>query len=808
MSSSPTVCVSPGFTFPSTNMGSPAEDYFSVKESKKDDKRMEGGLRLRRHHLGMAAHKNSNSSDLTFCDESFLMQQIDRTDSTISTDTLVDDTNLNKRNTLNLKLSFAQNSQGLILSGKDLKSLSFKEDEDEIPKAASAIEPTFNFHTKNLSTSSAASFRSVDLNNTSLSERQSSFSGITPLEAMKYKNSLSTPTDINSTNFNQRTLKRLGSAPNINLRESILNLPLETRYLSLSEAEVLINNADILSDARDLLIIDIRPFADYMKSHIRSSINACLPLTLLKRSTYDLTKCINSLPIREREILSSFFKFNEVQSSFNENLSVSEHTRRVLIYDTLSSSSNIYYFCKKFLNTNLWDLKAPIYVLSSSLEALLDSSPKLFESGTEVFLNIKDKSSQYNFMNLKRPPPSYKSDIWCKSASATPTLSNFKLPDTPRMGFKIRHNEELIESSSVDKISTFKLNNLNSSSILPNWINSVLSDPMKLNEDFKLLEKSEKERLNNALSIDNISKISDVPLISSGIEYGYKNRYKDVLLYEHSRVKLNDANKKQLCDYIHASYIDPIESLPQLTEHSQTISGFLKYIATQGPLEQTMGDFWKCVINHMSPIIVSLADEFENGIKKCSPFWRSGSYVSNNNLIKVTLVIEEKVNPQMVFRVFDISMDNIVFHTVFQMHVVAWPDQGILDCDDLLRIIILKKYVLLEIKNLTLHYPTIIHCSAGCGRTGTFCAIDSIVNILMANDSIELTFDPVCETVNHFRKQRISMVENLRQYYLIYDMLLKYLNEKDNNIWNGLCKSSIVQKFIERLLDYSRYNLA
>ena len=93
---------------------------------------------------------------------------------------------------------------------------------------------------------------------------------------------------------------------------------------------------------------------------------------------------------------------------------------------------------------------------------------------------------------------------------------------------------------------------------------------------------------------------------------------------------------------------------------------------------------------------------------------------------------------------------------------------------------------------------TLVHCSAGCGRTGTFCVIDTIINYIEQkraqqygemNDDFDS--DPIFEITNHYRKLRISMVQTLTQYYMIYEALLDYyckmvaIMNKGENFKNG-----------------------
>ncbi|EGW33707.1 uncharacterized protein SPAPADRAFT_59072, partial [Spathaspora passalidarum NRRL Y-27907] len=345
----------------------------------------------------------------------------------------------------------------------------------------------------------------------------------------------------------------------------------------------------------------------------------------------------------------------------------------------------------------------------------------------------------------------------------------------------------------------FRLRNIPAdTSVLPEWIKQTIFDKNgeastnKINEDFYKLEKLEQKRLVSALSLLPSGLLSSPlgeipPKVSCGIEYGHKNRYKDIFLYDHSRVKLNDHEDDNIENYINASYVKPnLDFLGQLNNSNE-----LNYVATQGPLDGTMGDFWKCIYNLGTVLILSLTDEVENGIVKCSPFWKSGIYKSCQDSMTVNLIDEER-DENIIIRSFSIRKSNGLDHKVLQVHLVNWPDMGISDPREIIKVVKLKQ----DLLNLNLtdsKFPTLVHCSAGCGRTGTCCTIDVMINVLQ--QCRDLPYDPIFDIVNDFRKQRISMVQALRQYYLIYEVLLIWLSQEQQPL-DRLIDRDIIRKFI------------
>jgi protein-tyrosine phosphatase len=369
----------------------------------------------------------------------------------------------------------------------------------------------------------------------------------------------------------------------------------------------------------------------------------------------------------------------------------------------------------------------------------------------------------------------------------TPILStNFTLP-TKCKSFKIRHNEELptIPCGNPFEENTanlFKLGNIpNDCSRIPRWVTETILDKSgrpithRINDQFYALEKLEQKRLITALSLNTVNDISPMnevaPKISCGIEFGNKNRYKDIFLYDHSRVELGHINNNpnDILNYINASYIEP----PEKFRHPQS-----KYIATQGPLDETMGDLWKLVMMRKIPLVISLTDSIENGVMKCAPFWQSGIYKSYEDTIKVTVVDNEEVEENLIVRTFKIKCNDEPTRKVKQIQLLSWPDMGTTsNPEDILKVIELKQKILQESSEED--KTTLVHCSAGCGRTGTLCVIDTLINYLNdqnGRDDVDTNEDPVFEITNHFRKLRISMVQTLKQYYLIYETLLSYFD--------------------------------
>ncbi|GAV53080.1 hypothetical protein ZYGR_0AI03620 [Zygosaccharomyces rouxii] len=298
--------------------------------------------------------------------------------------------------------------------------------------------------------------------------------------------------------------------------------------------------------------------------------------------------------------------------------------------------------------------------------------------------------------------------------------------------------------------------------------------------------------------------------ISSGVELGTKNRYKDIFPYEHSRVVLRKSvsslshtpapDSADIWDsYINANYLN----LPHLSSamNGHTGSYKVRYIASQAPLASTVLDFYTCILNNRVPLVLTLTDSFENGLEKCFPYWEEGDYGGIRvNVLEATSVpslVSSQGKSITVMRRLQLTYENDKTFQVLQIHVTNWPDLGtLLDSTQLIQAISIKNTVVKGLFENNVYardqIPTIlVHCSAGCGRTGTWCTLDSIISNLDTFDQLDhqynfgKNYDPVVWTINIFRKQRISMVQNVNQFLFIYDCLLDYFFLQLNDTLDG-----------------------
>lgn len=247
------------------------------------------------------------------------------------------------------------------------------------------------------------------------------------------------------------------------------------------------------------------------------------------------------------------------------------------------------------------------------------------------------------------------------------------------------------------------------------------------------------------------------------------NRYTDIIPFDNNCIKLTDTRLgKTNYKYINASWILPPYDIPRI------------YIATQGPLQSTLVDFWRLVIEKQVPIIVCLTPQVEKRIEKCARYWPIGDEVlelsDHNYRFKIWNIKKERKDgdAESIVRSIGIEyyLDNeLKLSTqVTQLHFLGWPDHGV--PNDTKPVISLVKLTRQLHEN---DKPILVHCSAGCGRTGTFCVIDS--GELLLNMNKELFMDPVFLLTDSFRKQRTTMVQAQAQYNFCYKAIKDFMTE-------------------------------
>lgn len=286
-----------------------------------------------------------------------------------------------------------------------------------------------------------------------------------------------------------------------------------------------------------------------------------------------------------------------------------------------------------------------------------------------------------------------------------------------------------------------------------------LQMPQQIRRDFHLLEANRM----------GPSEMKTRCLVASDKVNSSKNRYSNVLPFDQNRVVLNPCKdyRPTARGYINAS--------PIKTSSAESISQF---IATQGPLPHTFEDFWEMVIQCRCAAIVMLTQLVDNyRMVKCGDYFQAedGPRVFGNICI-VTKSIKT-TDTLLVLRHLEVNYRESEDPPLSVLHIQypEWPDHGVPKDTLAVREIFRRTYNVPQSLG-----PIVVHCSAGIGRTGTYCMIHNTVQRILSGDMLALD---LAETVTTFRSQRIGMVQTLEQFLFCYVAIVDELQE----IVSGYC---------------------
>ncbi|XP_078004298.1 receptor-type tyrosine-protein phosphatase eta isoform X2 [Phascolarctos cinereus] len=254
-----------------------------------------------------------------------------------------------------------------------------------------------------------------------------------------------------------------------------------------------------------------------------------------------------------------------------------------------------------------------------------------------------------------------------------------------------------------------------------------------------------------------------------------KNRYNNVLPYDISRVKLS-IQTQVTDDYINANYMPGYYSKKD-------------FIATQGPLPNTLKDFWRMVWEKNIYSIVMLTKCVEQGRTKCEEYWPSKQ---TQNYGDITVgIISEIILPEWTIRDFTVKNNKTSeSHPLRQFHFTSWPDHGVPDTTDLL---INFRYLVNDyMKQSPPESPVLVHCSAGVGRTGTFIAIDRLIHQMENENAVD-----VYGIVYDLRLHRPLMVQTEDQYVFlnqcVWDIIKSQKDSKADLIYQNTTAMTIYE---------------
>ncbi|KAK6418649.1 hypothetical protein LTR81_008110 [Elasticomyces elasticus] len=599
------------------------------------------------------------------------------------------------------------------------------------------------------------------------------------------------------------------------------------------------------ADPDDILILDLRVSTHYAKSHITGALNLCIPTTLLKRPSFNVQK------------LAETFKDDAQRSRF-ENWRNSSY---IIIYDAASAQLKDAQICLNMIKKFRGDgYEGTLHVVKGGFVEFSRSFPQYVEAGVDA--GPADSGA---------------------GPGRLPVIGGCPMPltDQPANPFfgNIRQNMDLI--GGVGQIPVKHPQKESTNEEYPGWLRQAADERdqgKKVSNKFEAIERREKKRMEDALSgkvsygtstsaatrPPQIRKDSSVQI--AGIEKGNKNPYNNIWPFEHSRVKLQGVMKPD-CDYFNANFIKAAWTNK-------------RYISTQAPIPGTFNDFWNVVWQQDIRVIVMLTAEKEGAQVKAHNYWDQRQYgplrleflsekrasldmariqahqqkrpapvkrvSSRLNQPKPPLATmdakEHDEQPYVIVRRFTLSHERHPFEPmreVTQLQYSSWPDfgapahpahlLGLVEQTDAVVRSTSKSHGSKDPEPAN-ERPVMVHCSAGCGRTGTFCTVDSVIDMLKRqriskkqkqpaemdvdwkspkpitkprkasggdffgsqslldshkNEGIDGPWveaddvDLVEKTVEDFRHQRLSMVQSLRQFVLCYESVMEWISEQE-----------------------------
>ncbi|XP_035677377.1 tyrosine-protein phosphatase non-receptor type 12-like [Branchiostoma floridae] len=242
-----------------------------------------------------------------------------------------------------------------------------------------------------------------------------------------------------------------------------------------------------------------------------------------------------------------------------------------------------------------------------------------------------------------------------------------------------------------------------------------------------------------------------------------KNRYKDILPFDYTRVQLSEVKGSPGSDYINANFL-------------KGATGERTYIASQAPLPATVVDFWRMLWEYNVKVVIMACREVEQGKHKCERYWANRGEEKTFGDITVSMEDQNKITEDFLRRII-VAKKGSETRQLVQFHYTTWPDHGVpLSPRSIIDLIGQFRQVQPMDDS-----PICVHCSAGCGRTGTICAIDYTWSLIKKGQFKDLS---MYELVTDMRRQRPAIVQTKEQYELVNRAVLELVEDSLKRMHN------------------------
>ncbi|XP_041117754.1 receptor-type tyrosine-protein phosphatase delta-like isoform X2 [Polyodon spathula] len=322
----------------------------------------------------------------------------------------------------------------------------------------------------------------------------------------------------------------------------------------------------------------------------------------------------------------------------------------------------------------------------------------------------------------------------------------------------IPNSKEIPSHHPTDPVELRRLNFQTPGSGLSGYPGNLHSSSMASHPPIPIMELA--DQLERLKANDNLKFSQEYESIDPGQQFTWehsnlevnkpKNRYANVIAYDHSRVLLFAIEGIPGSDYVNSNYID----------------GYRKqnaYIATQGPLPETFGDIWRMIWEQRSANVVMMTKLEERSRVKCDQYWPTRG-TETYGLIQVTLLDTVELATYCV-RTFALYKNgSSEKREVRQFQFTAWPDHGVPEHPTPFLAFLRR----VKACNPPDAGPMVVHCSAGVGRTGCFIVIDAMLERIKHEKTVD-----IYGHVTLMRAQRNYMVQTEDQYIFIHDALLE-----------------------------------